>query len=75
MKTIREIREEYRALIDSDPEGNRAGALALKANMARSPLYYHDQFTSPTLQIPRLYNEETIRHFREIVPTTYAILE
>ena len=75
MKTIKEIREEYRALIDADPEGNRAGALAMKANMERSPLYYRGQLTSPTLHIPRLYTEETIELFRQIVRTTYAILE
>ncbi|MCR4771982.1 MAG: hypothetical protein K5855_06670 [Oscillospiraceae bacterium] len=75
MKAIKEIREEYRALIDADPEGNRAGALAMKANMERSPLYYRGQFTSPTLHIPRLYSEETIGHFRQIVRTAYAILE
>ena len=75
MKTIKEIREEYRALIDADPEGNKAGALALKDNMERSPLFYRGQFTSPTLHIPRLYTEETIEHFRKIVRTTYAILE
>lgn len=75
MKTIKEIREEYRALIEADPEGNKAGALALKEDMERSPLYYRGQFTSPTVHIPRLYTEETIGHFREIVHTTYAILE
>lgn len=75
MKTIQELRQEYRALIDGDPRGNKAGALALKANMERSPLYYHDRFTSMTLQIPRLYTEEMIGQFRQIVQTTYAILE
>lgn len=75
MKTIEEIRGEYRALIDADREGNLAGALALKANMERSPLHYKGQFTSPTLHIPRLYTEETIGHFRQIVRTAYAILE
>ena len=75
MKSIREIRGEYIDLINADPEKNRKGALALKANMERSPLYYHDRFTSKTLQIPRLYTEEDVEKFRWIVSTTYGIVE
>ena len=72
---IAKVREEYRALIDADREGNRAGALALKDNMERSDLYFRDRFTSKTLQIPRLYSPEMIQQFQEIVRTAYGIFD
>ena len=75
MKSIQEIHEEYKELINADPEGNRAGALALKANLERSPLYFRDRFASYTLQIPRLYSEEMVAQFHKIVKTTYGIFE
>ena len=75
MKPIQEIRREYMDLINADPEKNREGALALKDNMERSPLYYHDRFTSRTLQIPRLYSEDMAEQFRKIVAVTAQILE
>ena len=60
MTFIQDLRREYMELIDADPEKNRRGALALKDNMERSPLYYHDRFVSKTLQIPRLYSESDV---------------
>lgn len=75
MRFIQDLRREYMELIDADPEKNRRGALALKDNMERSPLYYHDRFVSKTLQIPRLYSESDVEAFREIVSTSYQIFE
>ena len=75
MKSIQEIRQEYIDLINSDIEGNRAGALALKANMERSPMYFRDRFCSQNVHIPRMYSEEMIEQFKEIVRTTYSIFE
>ena len=73
MLSIQEVRKEYKDLIDADPEKNRKGALALKDNMERSPLYFRDRFASKTLQIPRLYSEEMVEQFREIVAAAYRI--
>ena len=75
MKSIQEIRQEYIDLINSDIEGNRAGAFALKANMERSPMYFRDRFCSQNVHIPRMYSEEMIEQFKEIVRTTYGIFE
>ena len=75
MKSIGEIREEYMELINADPERNKAGALAIKANMERSPLYFHDRFASQNVHIPRIYSEEMAAQFDQIVTTTYGILE
>ncbi len=73
MLSIQEVRKEYRDLINEDQEKNRKGALALKDNMERSPLYFRDRFASKTLQIPRLYSEEMVEQFREIVSASYRI--
>ena len=70
---IADIRAEYRALIEADPEGNRQGALKIKDNMERSDLYFKDRFTSQTLQIPRIYTRDVIDQFEDIVSTSYGI--
>ncbi len=73
MKLRQEVFEAYVKHINEHPEENRAGALALKDNMFRSPLYFRDRYTSQTLQIPKIYDEETIARFREIVRTAHGI--
>lgn len=75
MLDSRKLREEYRALIDADPEANRRGAAAVKENMERSPMYFRGDYRSKTVQVPRIYTEETIARFREIVKTGYGIFE
>jgi len=75
MKSVQEIRKEYIDLINADMEGNLKGALALKDNMERSPAYFHDRFASRNVHIPRIYNEEMVAQFRQIVRTTYGIFE
>lgn len=73
--TAAKLREEYVSLIENNMEKNREGAFALKANMERSPLYYKGRFTSKTLQIPRVYTEEDVVRFRDIVEMTYGIFD
>ncbi len=75
MKTIAEIKEEYRALIEGNREMNEAGALALRDNIERSPLYFRGRLTTRTVQVPRLYSEADIRRFREIVKIAHGIFE
>ncbi|MCR5474516.1 MAG: hypothetical protein K6F28_04865 [Lachnospiraceae bacterium] len=69
------IRSQYADLISSDMKKNMEGALALKANMERSPLYFRDRITSKTLQIPRIYTKEDIENFRRTVKTSYGIFD
>ena len=62
-------------LINADLEGNRKGALALKDNMERSPMFFRGDFRSKTLQIPRLYSEDMAEQMRRLVATTYQIFD
>lgn len=75
MNTEKLIHQEYKELISNDPEQNKEGALDLKANMKHSPLYFKDDYRAKTLQIPKVYSEETIRHFEQIVQTAYGIFQ
>ncbi len=70
---IKAVRDEYIELINKDLEKNKKGALALKDNMERSDLFFHDDFFSKTLQIPRMYSREMISQFEDIVRTTHSI--
>ena len=73
--TIARVRNEYHRLIEENPDKNREGALALMANMERSPLYFRDRFTSKNLQIPRIYTAADVERFKDIVHTTYGIFD
>lgn len=67
------INQEYQKLIREHMEENIQGAMDLKANMRHSPMYYKDDYRAKTLQIPKVYSEETICHFEQIVEKTYGI--
>lgn len=73
--TSSSIREQYVDLIQNNMKKNMEGALALKENMERSPLYFRDRITSKTLQIPRIYTEEDIDRFRHIVKIAYSVFD
>ncbi|MCR4610439.1 MAG: hypothetical protein K5644_00925, partial [Lachnospiraceae bacterium] len=73
MIDIIKIREEYEELINEDLEGNRKGALLLKDNLERTPLYFKNRFASYTVQIPRVYSEKEINLFENVVAVTYNI--
>ncbi len=74
-KIIREIYEKYEQYINEDIEGNKKGALNLRADMERSALYVDGRCTAQTLQIPKVFSDRTIERFKRIVSTTYQILE
>lgn len=75
MKNEQELRKEYEELIRKDPEKNRKGAIAIRENMERSPLFFRGDYRAKTLQIPRLYTEETLARFEALTEMTYGIFE
>ena len=68
-----EVYGEYERLINENMESNSIGAVYLRENMHRSPLFYKGDFRAKTLQIPKIYTEDTIEHFRKIADTSYSI--
>ena len=75
MIDINSIRQEYIDLINKNIEGNRRGALDIKDNLERSPLYYKNRFASYTVQIPHIYSKREINSFEEIVRVAYSIFD
>ena len=73
MKSIVEIRHEYRVLIEKDLKKNIDGAFAMKENIEHSPLYYNGKLKYRTVHIPRIYTRTDIDRFRQIVNTAYSI--
>ena len=72
MTLQKEVFEAYRSEISSHPEENRAGARAMKAAVENSPLKYHGVLEK-TVHIPKIFDEETISRFRQIVETSCGI--
>ena len=72
MNLREEIYTAYRRHIEENPEKNRAGALALKELLEHSPLSWKG-VVEKTLQIPKVFDEDTIARFREIAGTAYRI--
>ncbi len=72
MRLQKEVFEAYRNHINAHMEENRRGALAMKNDLERSPLFWNGT-VDKTVHIPKVYDEETIRHFREIGDITYRI--
>lgn len=69
MKTIR---DEYQAYIEEHFEENRASALEVKDYLEHSSVAYHGRCVH-TLHIPKVFTEDIIEIYREIVKTTYGI--
>ena len=72
MNLREEIYTAYRRHIEENPEKNRTGALALKELLEHSPLSWKG-VVEKTLQIPKVFDEDTIARFREIAGTAYRI--
>ena len=72
MNLQKEVFEAYLAHIKGHMEENRQGAFQVKDILERSPLNYKG-IVEKTLQIPKIYSEDTIDKFREIAATTYRI--
>lgn len=73
MRSISEIRQEYRALIEKDLKNNRDGAIAMRENAEHSSLYFYGKLSYSTVHIPRIYTEIDIDRFRQIINTAYDI--
>lgn len=71
---MKKIREEYQSYIEANFEENRASALAVKDYLEHSSVAYHGRCVH-TLHIPKVFTEEIISLYREIVETTYGIFE
>ncbi len=72
MRLQKQVYEAYRTHITSYPEENRQGAAAMKNALVHSPLNWNGVMDK-TLHIPKVFDEETIHHFRHIVQTSYHI--
>ncbi len=72
MRLQKEVYEAYKEHVNTHMEENRRGALAVRASLERSPLYWNDM-VDKTIHIPKVYDEEAIAHFREIAGITYRI--
>ena len=75
MKLQDEIDRQYRELIDADPDNNRKGAFALQANTERSALFLKGDRMVRTLQVPKIFTQDTICEFERIVKTANSIFE
>ncbi len=67
------LQEEYKSYITEHMEENAASALSVKDFLLHSPVYYHGRLHVDTLQIPKVFSEDTIRIFQNIVKITYSI--
>ena len=72
MTLQKEVFEAYRRQILSYPEENQAGARAMKAAIENSPLNYKGVLDK-TVYIPKVFDEETISHFQQIVEMSCRI--
>lgn len=69
MKTIR---NEYESYIKEHFDENRTSALAVKDYLEHSSVAYHGRCVH-TLHIPKIFTEDVITIYKEIVKTTYGI--
>lgn len=72
MQLKEQVYAAYRDHINSHMEDNRLGALTIKEELEHSPLYWQG-ILDKTVHIPKIFDEETIEHFRQIVDVSYSI--
>ena len=72
MRLQEQVFKDYKDLTASNMEANRKGALAAKEALEHSPLYWNG-ILDKTVHIPKVFDEETIGHFRQIAATAYRI--
>ncbi len=72
MRLQEEVYQAYKEHISSHMEENRKGALAAKTALEHSQLYW-DGMLDKTIHIPKVFDEETIAHFEQIVSRAYQI--
>ena len=68
------IREQYQKLIEKNFEKNRSAAFHTKDYLEHSSVAYHGRCVR-TLQIPKIFTMDTVRHYEEIVAVTYRIFQ
>lgn len=69
---MKAIQEEYQSYILDHFEENRASALAVKDYLEHSSVAYHGRCVH-TLHIPKVFTEDIIHIYENIVETTYGI--
>ena len=74
MRLQKEVYEEYKNQINAHFEENRKAGPAIKYTLDHSPLYWNG-CTDKTVHIPKVYDEETVEHFREISRKSHTIFE
>ena len=72
MRLQKEVFEAYRTHILDHPEENSRGGLAMKETIEKSPLNYQGVLDK-TVHIPKVFDEEAIAQFEQIVKTSTAI--
>ncbi len=72
MRLQDQVYDAYKKHIESNTEKNRIGALAMKDALEHSPLNYNGTLDK-TVHIPKIFDEDTVTHFRNIANTTYTI--
>ena len=74
MRLQDQVYEVYREHINTHMEENRQEAFLMKEMVERSPLN-HEGVLDKTLQIPKVYDAETVARFREITEISIRIFE
>ena len=72
MRLQEQVFKAYQEETSSNMEACRKGALAAKEALEHSPLYWNG-ILDKTVHIPKVFDEETIEHFRQIAATGYRI--
>jgi len=72
MRLQKKVYEAYKKHINEHMEENFKGAQEVKNDLEHSPLFWNNT-VDKTVQIPKVYDEETITDFRAIAGTAYEI--
>lgn len=72
MRLQDQVFKAYTEHIDSNMEENRSGALTMKEALEHSPLNWNGVMDK-TVHIPKVFDMQTIDHFRRISKTAYRI--
>ena len=72
MRLQEQVFKAYQEETSSNMEVCRKGALAAKEALEHSPLYWNG-ILDKTVHIPKVFDGETIEHFRQIAATGYRI--
>ena len=72
MRLQDQVYEAYKNNINRNMEENRKGALAMKEALEKSPLNYNGVLEK-TLQIPKVFDAETVEQFKEITELANSI--